>query len=104
MAYEILTTKMIDVTELTSEVKRQVAALEGVDLLIDRVVFRRLTGDFDVSERSLIDAAVAAHDADAIRQTRAARQVAQAVARAKQPATLTLPERVARLELALNLD
>lgn len=107
MAYTVIAHKRIDATALTKEARRRVPALgagltaPSVQELGGTVTFQ---GDFTDADRAALDAVIAAHDADAIVSARAARIAFRASERAKRPETLTLPERVRRLETMLDLD
>ena len=104
MAYRVTTSKRILASPLTRAVKGQVAALQGIDVSFGQVVFHRLTGEFSDDEQRLIDAEVATHDAEAIERITATRKAQEAAERAKRPSTMTLIERMERLEIVLGLD
>ena len=97
-------TKPLEISALTSAMKSVVAEVEGLSHLGTTLQVRRLTRDFTTTEIQQLTQALADHDAAAIQQARAARFTLQATERAKLPANLTLPERIRRLEIILNLD
>ena len=92
----------IDALTLTNGLKASVPSLEG---LTDRgrfVEVRALTGVFTPSEEATIRAFVAQHNGDLARQAKQQRQALVRAERAKDPAGLTLEQRVARLESLLD--
>ena len=65
-AFESMPGTSVDLTELTSEMKQVVPALEGCAQELDRVVCRRLDGEFLPAEFAALQQVVTAHDPDSL--------------------------------------
>ena len=81
-----------------------VVPIEGLDSDGAVVILRRERPPFSDAERLRLVGIIAAHDAPAIFAERKARTARQAVERAKDPATLSLIDRITRLEVLLELE
>lgn len=98
-------TKPVELAVLTSAMKQLVPSLEGLSDLGTELDIRSLSEQpFTPAEEAQLQQVLAVHDVVLIRQRRQQRGQRQQVARQTNPTTLSLPERVARLELLLNVD
>jgi len=96
--------KEIELTELTSSIKKVVPQLEGMGRDPGVLVVRRLTGDFTDLEKSAILSEINSHDALAIRQAKKDKENLKKAELKKDPSTIPLMDRLRRVELFLGID
>lgn len=95
------TTIRAEGAELTVALLAAVPSVEG--LRVDPLSVE-VYGAFTPAESAMLQAVVTAHNGDAVRAAKAAKALQRRQEHAKNPATLTLPERVRRLEILSNVD
>ena len=103
MAVTIPVNKPIASVVLTRAGKAAVAAVHGLDVAEDglSVTFR---GDFTKEQDRVLAGIVLAHDWAAIKQAQAAREARKRQDALTDPKTLTLEQRVTRLESLLDAE
>ena len=103
MSVLLPTSRMIEASALTREAKAMVPTLAGVSVWPGAVEFRRLTGEFDTAEQAALQAVLVVHDAAAIEQAKMLKAAAREAEKAKDPKTLSVQDRLTRLEVVLGL-
>ena len=90
---------------LTEALRAVVPSVEGISVpRLGTTVTIRAMGVFTPGQEAQVTAACLAYNDAAQTAAKLVRETAQRIARAQNPAVLTMPQRVARLELILNLD
>lgn len=97
-------TKKVDLTEFAIQAKKRVPGMDGMDERKTEIVIRRLSGDFTDAERTAILDEWNKHDYDVVKAQKDARLAYRKEWREKDPSLLTLPDRIKRLEIYLDLD
>lgn len=99
-------TKPVELSVLTDAIRRRVPAVSGLGIAEGgtQLIIRRFAGQLTPAEVAIIQEEVDAHDAAAIAQARAARETLRTSERAKSPLSLSLVERVRRVEVILGVE
>lgn len=97
-------TSPVDAAALTRELVAGGLPLLGLTVEPTQVVLRRTTGAFTAGELTTAQTVLTAHNVAALQAAEAATQALRRAERNKNPLTLTLPDRVRRLEILMGAE
>lgn len=95
---------IVEFLELTRSLKKTVPEIEGVTDKGSTLELRRSFGEFSALEANLLEAIVVAHDGASIIAENNLKLTNQQVELKKDPISLTLEQRVKRLEIILGVE